>query len=113
MTGRGTPTPANAVIVVACLWLFVSSWVLNYGGNAGWTSTVVAAVIAALAVIRVAWLRWVDWFNVVLAIWLAIAPWVLGYDDEAARWNSVIVGLVVGLLALWSASAGRRGTPAA
>jgi hypothetical protein len=113
MSMRTPSTLANGLIILACVWLFVSPWLLGYNGGAGWNSTIVAAAVTALAVIRLAGaarvtgVRRLDWLTVLLGAWLIAAPWVLSDYDDAATWNSVIVGLVIGLLALGSVMAAR------
>jgi hypothetical protein len=113
MSVRALSTLANGFIVLASVWLFVSPWLLGYGGDAGWNSTIVAAVVAALATVRLAVARVpaagrLDWLTVLLGAWLILAPAVLdGYGKDAAIWNSVVLGILIAFLAVLSGLAAR------
>ena len=107
MFARDRSLIADGAIVLVCAWLFASPWILDYSGDAGWNSTIAAAVIAALAAARAlgssrfAQLRQADWLSVLIGLWLIAAPWILGgFEENAEKVNSVIVGLVVAVLAL-------------
>lgn len=50
---RFNPTMLDGIIILAAMWLFASPWVLNYGDNAGWNSTISAVLIAVFALARV------------------------------------------------------------
>ncbi|HEY8446509.1 MAG TPA: SPW repeat protein [Thermomicrobiales bacterium] len=108
MSARGPVAIAFGLIVLICIWLFVTPWVLRYADTAGWNATIVAAVIAALAAYQLVSdaeaesRRIVSWLIIILCAWLVISPWILsGYEENSEKWNSVIVGIVIALLTLW------------
>ena len=43
---RFNPTMLDGIIILAAMWIFASPWVLNYGDNAGWNSTISAVLVA-------------------------------------------------------------------
>ena len=97
----------DAANLVLGLWLVISPWVLSYAtetiptGNA-FIVGVIIAVAAAAAFI--AFHKWEEWVNVVLAAWLIVSPFALDYASHATiLWNQLIVGALVGILALWTA----------
>jgi hypothetical protein len=110
------------VNVALAVWLFISPWVLNFGGavtGAGVAGTAAVAMAAA-------WNAWIlgvivfllaltaarqqrsspEWINVLLGGWIFIAPWVLGFAGlfPAAAWDHWIVGAVIAILGIWSLS---------
>lgn len=109
---------ANLILAV---WLFISPWVLQFGG----AQTTGAANVSAVAVSHAAWNAWVlgvivflaalsaignieawqEWWNIVLGGWVFVAPWALGFVGlPQASWDHWIVGALVFLLAIWSLS---------
>jgi len=108
---------ADGIILIACVWLYVSPWVLKYGGNAGWNSTICAIVIAVLALARIfgtdriPLAEQADWVSAVIGLWLILAPWVINsYEDTADKWSTVAMGAVIAIIATASEwlSAGER-----
>ena len=52
----------------------------------------------------VAFHKWEEWVNVVLAVWLIASPFALEFASHTTvLWNHIIVGVLVGILALWTA----------
>ena len=105
--GRLTTHWRDAANLVLGLWLVISPWVLSYAtetiptGNA-FIVGVIIAVAAAAAFI--AFHKWEEWVNVVLAAWLIVSPFALDYASHATiLWNQLIVGALVAILALWTA----------
>jgi hypothetical protein len=93
--------------LVLGLWLAVSPWALSYTTETTptWNALIVGIVIAVAALATlIAFHKWEEWINVVLAAWLIVSPFVLGFASHmSALWNQVIVGVLVGILALWAA----------
>lgn len=93
--------------LVLGLWLAISPWALSYMMEAipAWNALVVGMIIAvAAAATLIAFHKWEEWVNVVLAIWLIVSPFVLGFAAHTtATWTHIIVGVLVGILALWTA----------
>lgn len=106
--------------LVLAIWLFVSPWVLNFGGailmsNGGggpvgsapmaatWNACIVAVIVAVMAVAAISRLQqWEEAINMLLGIWLFVAPWVLGFTGlREAAWDHWIVGALVFVLAIW------------
>jgi len=119
------------LIVLLSTWLFVSPWVLNFGGIAGGGAN---ATGASGAIMAAAWNAWVlgvvvfllalsavrqrrsspEWINVLLGAWIFVAPWFLGFAGyPAAAWDHWSVGAVIAILGIWSlASPAATGVPA-
>jgi hypothetical protein len=99
----------DAANLVLGLWLAISPWALSHMTEArpSWNALIVGVIIAvAAAAALVAFHKWEEWVNVVLAVWLIASPFVLEFATHAAAmWNHIIVGLLVGILALWTAIA--------
>ncbi len=95
--------------LVLGLWLAISPWALSYMMDAipAWNALVVGVIIAvAAAATLIAFHKWEEWVNVVLAIWLIVSPFVLGFAAHTtAMWDHIVVGVLVGILALWTAIA--------
>lgn len=122
------------------IWLFISPWVLRFGGprvigsgahsaaggassgqidaiNAGaWNAWVLGAVVflIALSILGKASL-WQEWVNIVLGVWIFIAPMVLGFTHAApsAAREHWVLGAVLVAISIWRLAEGRHGTPAA
>jgi SPW repeat-containing protein len=93
--------------LVLGLWLLISPWALSYAtetiptGNAFIVGVIIAVAAAAALV---AFHKWEEWANVVLAAWLIVSPFALDYASHATiLWNQLVVGVLVGILALWTA----------
>lgn len=119
------------VNVLLAVWLFISPWVLNFGGavdggtNAGgmaavamyaaWNAWVLGAIIFLLSLSAVSqFTSTSEWISILLGAWVFIAPWVLGFwHIPAASWDHWIVGAVIVILGLWSLSSpSATGVPA-
>jgi hypothetical protein len=102
----------NALLAV---WLFISPWVLNFGGvvdggsatgtaamamTAAWNAWVLAVIVFILGIAAARSPRsGPEWLNVLLGIWIFIAPWVLGFAMlPAAAWNHWIVGAAIAII---------------
>jgi hypothetical protein len=112
-------------LVILAIWLFISPWVLQFGGG------VVAPAAGganppfnvAAEVSRAAWNAWVigvilfllmlsavgqvaasqEWFALILGAWTFVAPWILGFVLLGrASWDHWIVGALVFLIAAWN-----------
>ena len=98
-------------------WLFVSPWVLGFGGNAAARVGCVGLGVALAAIAAGALLKprpWEHWLAAVAGLVIASAPWLLGFAAEgAAARNAEAVGLVSTMLALWAGlhDSGGFGTP--
>jgi SPW repeat len=106
---------ANLVLAV---WLFISPWVVQFGGstvgapaatavpaaasNAAWNAWILGIVVFLVACSAIARLRaWQEWLNLLLGIWIFIAPWALGFAGlSGAAWDHWIVGILVFLIAV-------------
>ena len=118
----------NAALAI---WLFVSPWVLNFGGvvnggaatataaiamTAAWNAWVLGVIVFVLAIMAARQLgSGPEWLNVLLGAWIFIAPWVLGFVGfPAAAWDHWILGAViaiVGFLGVSTTSPTTTGTP--
>jgi len=68
--------------LVLGIWLLISPWLLGYATDTkpAWNAHAVGVIIAvAAAAALIAFQKWEEWVNVVLAAWLVISPHVLGY----------------------------------
>ncbi|HEX5454872.1 MAG TPA: SPW repeat protein [Stellaceae bacterium] len=115
------------VNVALALWLFLSPWILGFGGSvrtpafatldggipavaaadAAWNAWVAGGVVFMLALTAAARLRlWQEWLILLIALWIFAAPWVVGFAGlNAAAFDHWIVG---GLIFLGAASLLRR-----
>ena len=97
----------DAANFILGLWLVISPWALAYAMQTmpTWNAVVVGVIVAvAAAAAFVAFHKWEEWVNVVLAAWLIVSPFLFGYQAHATvLWNQIIVGVLVGVLALWTA----------
>lgn len=93
--------------LVLGLWLVISPWALSYMMETvpTWNAIIVGVVIAVAAIAAlIAFHKWEEWVNVVLAVWLIVSPFALDYASHATvLWNQIVVGVLVGSLALWAA----------
>jgi len=97
----------DAANLILGLWLAISPWALSYAMEAIPTcnALIVGVIIAvAAAAALVAFHKWEEWVNVVLAVWLIASPFALEFASHTTvLWNHIIVGVLVGILALWTA----------
>lgn len=104
--------------ILLSIWLFVSPWILNFGGAvdtniantiaptaimAAWNAWVVGAVVLALCLRMLINERPTPRAIVsVLGVWIFFAPWVLGFMRlPAADWDHWITGALVAGLWFW------------
>jgi hypothetical protein len=119
--------------IVLAVWLFISPWVINFGGNAAggagatpgpangvastaaWNAWVLGVIIFLVACSAIARPQaWQEWINLLLGIWLFVAPWTLGFTQlGGAAWDHWIVGALVFILAVWNLQTVRSGPVAA
>jgi hypothetical protein len=99
---------ADGLIVLVAIVLYVSPWLFDYGGDAGWNATISAVVVAALAAVHAyhtirplgaTVLQWLDWLTGLVGAWLIVAPWIIGGFEDAAKWTSVAAGVAIVVLA--------------
>jgi len=92
-------------------WLFVSPWVLQYGGAGAAEDHIVGVIVVLLALASVAVPRRVDAFaimNLLVGLWIPFAPLLFGYAYvRPATTNDISVGLLVVLLAAVRAGSAR------
>ena len=97
----------DAANLILGLWLAISPWALSYAMHAVpmWNALIVGVIIAvAAAGALIAFHKWEEWVNVVLAAWLIVSPFTMEYASNATvLWNQLVVGVLVGILALWTA----------
>lgn len=99
---RQTFKMLSALMIVAGIWLFLSPFLFDFGGNgaAFWNSLIAGAAITLFGAVR-EWAdrdmnSWASWMNILLGIWLILAPFILAYADLALPlWNTVVVGMVI------------------
>jgi hypothetical protein len=93
------------VNLVLGIWLCVSPWILQAGGDE-MIATQNAVLVGFLLIVTetvtlVSFRVWEEWISVVLGAWLVVSPWVLGITALVPTANFVIVGLAVVVLALY------------
>jgi SPW repeat len=113
------------VLVVLSVWLFISPWVLSFGGAVAHNGVVPpheeAAIVTATS--RAAWNAWVigailffvmlsavgrleasqEWIALILGAWTIAAPWALGFVPLGrASGDHWVVGIIVFLIAAWN-----------
>lgn len=105
--------------LILAIWLFISPWVINFGGSAytgqtmagglnaigaawnAWIFGVIVFLVALSALGRMQF--WQEWINLLIGIWLFIAPWVLSFGGlPGAAWDHWIVGVLVFIFAVWN-----------
>jgi SPW repeat len=91
-------------------FLFVSPWILGFGGSgAGQNANIAGIIIVVLAIAALsAFAVWEEWLNLIVGLWTLVSPWVLGFQATTkAMTVSVVVGLLVAILAaieIWMVS---------
>lgn len=103
-------------------WLFLSPWVLGFGGtvatptsvwidggipaiaaaDAAWNAWVAGGVVFMIALSAIDRLQlWQEWANLIVALWIFAAPWVVGFAGlNAPAFEHWIIGGLVFLSAL-------------
>jgi hypothetical protein len=112
---REDPTTAAGLNLLAGVWLVISPWVLNYNdADSWWNPIVFGAIVAALALARVAMparTAALSAINAAIGVWLFISGFWLA-DSGQAAWNDWIMGAIVFILAFIAVGA-RREAPLA
>lgn len=92
-------------------WLFVSPWVLQYGGSGATEDHVAGIIVLLIALGSVAVPRSVDGLaimNLIVGLWIPFAPILFGYAFvRSATTNDIGIGLLVVLLAAIRAGSAR------
>ena len=128
------------VTLALAIWLFISPWVLRFGGPAvigsgahsaaggassgqidainaaAWNAWVLGVVVFLIALSILGKVSlWQEWVNIVLGVWIFIAPWVLGFIHAApsAAKEHWVLGAVLAVISIWRLAEGRHETPAA
>lgn len=103
--GRRWQGWANLILAV---WLFVSPWVLRFGGGSAagaaavWNAWVLAVIVSLVALSAIGSMElWQEWINLLLGAWIFAAPWASGFTAlPAASWNHWFVGALIFLISL-------------
>lgn len=113
------------ILVALSIWLFISPWVISFGGGAAASNAAGPHAEGSLVVMahHAAWNAWVigailffvmlsavgrleasqEWMALILGAWTFAAPWALGFIPLAgASWDHWIVGAAVFLIAAWN-----------
>jgi len=120
-TSAHLPDWLNLALAV---WLFISPWVLNFGGvvtGAGipgstvamvpaWNAWILGVIVFLIALSAVRQHRSTpEWVNVLLGAWIIIAPWILGFSGlPTAAWDHWATGAAITILGIWGVSLVRR-----
>lgn len=105
--------------LILAIWLFLSPWVLGFGGPqstagavASWNAWVLAVIVFLVALSAVGFMQfWQEWLTLILGAWIFAAPWALGFTGlPAASWDHWFVGALIFLISLSNLTAG-RGVP--
>jgi hypothetical protein len=101
---------AAGLNVIAGIWLIISPFVLGYtGADATWNPIVFGAIVAVLALVRMAAgpeAAWVSLINMAIGVWLFLSAFWLASSSQAS-WNVGVLGVVVFVLGAWAAGADR------
>jgi hypothetical protein len=108
--------------VILAIWLFISPWVLQFGGaaetasagapnapgvavsHAAWNAWVLGVIVFLVALSAIGNLEvWQEYWSLILGAWIFAAPWALGFVGlPRASWDHWIDGALIFLLAIWS-----------
>jgi hypothetical protein len=110
------------ILVGLAIWLFVSPWVISFGGgaavhnaagphaensvvmasHAAWNTWVIGAILFFVMLSAVGYLEASqEWMALILGAWTFAAPWALGFVPvRGANSDHWIVGAVVLLIAV-------------
>lgn len=85
------------VMIALGVWLFISPFVLGYGGASALNAYYVGAGLVLFSVIALVKPQlWGEWVNLVLGGWLLVSAFLLTPEGGGvAQWNHVIVGVLV------------------
>jgi hypothetical protein len=92
-------------------WLFLSPWVLEYGGTAAaWNAYVLGAAIVLFALIAAYVPKaWEEMINTLLGVWLVVSPFVLGFaEPKRIALHTVLIGILVTAFAVWAMASDKR-----
>jgi hypothetical protein len=107
---------ASGINVLAGIWLIIAPFVLGYNdGDPHWNDIVFGAIVAVLALARVAGAyraSWMSWLNMLIGAWIFISAFWLD-NTSTAETNDIILGAIVFVLGLISASASDAAAPRA
>jgi hypothetical protein len=115
-------------ILFLAVWLFISPWVLSFGGsiavttpgavgavgNAAWNAWILGVIVFLVALSAVGRMEaWQEWINLLLGIWIFVAPWALGFVTglAAASWDHWCVGALIFILAVSNLAGTRTSVP--
>jgi hypothetical protein len=113
--------------LILAIWLFVSPWVLQFGGSlsagpagaangplvesshAAWNAWVLGVIVFLVAISAIGRMEaWQEYICMILGAWIFVAPWALGFTPLGrASWDHWIVGALIFLISLWSLSNAR------
>ena len=103
--------------LILAIWLFISPWVLRFGGGpesstaavAAWNAWVLAVIVFLVALSAIGRMEfWQEWLTLILGAWIFAAPWALGFTAlPAASWDHWFVGAVIFLISLFNLTSGR------
>lgn len=106
--------------LILAIWLFISPWVLQFGGGAvsplgavaAWNAWVLAVIVFLIALSAIGRMQfWQEWLTLILGAWIFAAPWVLGFTAlPVASWDHWFVGALIFLISLFNLTAS-RGVP--
>jgi len=106
---------ADALTVLAGIWLIVSPFVLGYDdGDGRWNPIVCGALVGLMALARLSGayrMPALGLLNALIGLWLFVSAFWLADSDEAT-WNSIILGVIVFVLGMASTAAGGAGRSA-
>ncbi len=96
--------------LLAGAWLFISHWVLNYGGaDPVWNDVILRHRRRGRRARAHVWGRpgaLASWLNAAVGVWLFISAFVIA-SSSAAMTNNIVLGVIVFVLAIAAAMAGR------
>ncbi|HET9785184.1 MAG TPA: SPW repeat protein [Terriglobales bacterium] len=107
--------------LLLAVWLFISPWVLQFGGSLAQAANSHAVAPLGAEVSRAAWNAWIlgvlmflaalaaisrmefwrEWITFAFGVWIFVAPWALGFTHlAAASWDHWVVGALILLISL-------------
>lgn len=110
---RSAVATASGLNVLAGIWLIIAPFVLGYqSGDPIWNDVVFGAIVAVLALARVAGAQRaseLSWVNALIGVWIFASAFWLDSSGTAAA-NDIILGVIVFVLGLASATASEDAT---
>jgi hypothetical protein len=105
---RSGVATASGLNLLAGVWLIIAPFVLSYqSGDPVWNDVVFGAIVAVLALVRVAGAyraSELSWINALIGVWIFASAFWLDSSGTAAA-NDIILGIIVFVLGLASAGA--------